>query len=650
MENELLSDEYLRQAFSAYDSKNYKLCLILLRNVVIKEAKSAALIADCAYEYWKIENDETTMEAAKSCEEKEEILHFVKESFSLLLSKSPHDKIKPYDYIRLTHIYLVEGSLDGALQIMKLASARGHLLNSLIIIQSWTILKRVGNQKDAESCLQYLSSSISMEPKSTSSVLLGSGDDKKALPCIEGSAFPLSYALLHCTIYIKRRMSTANSKVQREKDANLMKSMITEAYIIQNPERNSNDSFSDKMAWYNDPELWMEMAEYLATTPFLLLSEDSYWEAFIRQPISNKPLKRIVHSLQRYHRKERIPHLLAKAYEYNPWSLYTRKILSETEVQYATRALAASASAKVSLAWNELFRSHFKDATKVQAQVRSWIIRSQWPSRKARLLEIKAAFLASIDLATENAAKLVVRWQVTLLRKWRQAVVEILQFKNDTATKIETCWRRKRCMLLKERLFHRVRRANALYIVTCQNKFDMARLLIFRRWMLLFEERRKHKGAAILVAVIPFNTYRMRVKTGLKRVLPSIIARQRRDMRDAMSVWSQRYRARCRNHARITIRFFVRASFTRQERERQRLLMLEMERKVQQKTQELVVHRDFTPLLREMWATWRAELQKIYGRRRWLRAVRSLTTLLPMLHARKIARYVCLFVCIYVCM
>jgi hypothetical protein len=44
--------------------------------------------------------------------------------------------------------------------------------------------------------------------------------------------------------------------------------------------------------------------------------------------------------------------------------------------------------------------------------------------------------------------------------------------------------------------------------------------------------------------------------------------------------------------------------------------MLEMEQKLQQKTQEQVVNRDFTPLLREMWATWRSELQKIYDHRR----------------------------------
>eukprot|EP01035_Chromulina_nebulosa_P007764 gene7764-10490_t len=314
MENELLSDEYLRQAFAAYDSKNYKLCLILLRNVVIKDSKSAALIADCAYEYWKIGNDDYSVDASKISVEKEEILHFVKESFSLLLSKSPHDKIKPYDYIRLTHIYLSEGSLDGALKIMKLASARGYLLNSLVIIQSWTILKRVGNQKDAESCLQYLSSSISMEPKSTISVLVGSGDDSKALPCIEGSTFPLPYALLHCTNYLQRRIASASSKAQREKDANLMKSMITEAYIIQNPGKHANDSFSEKMAWYNDSALWMEMAQYLETTPFILLAEDSYWESFIRQPKSNKPIKMIVNSMERYNRKEKVPYLLAKAY------------------------------------------------------------------------------------------------------------------------------------------------------------------------------------------------------------------------------------------------------------------------------------------------------------------------------------------------
>lgn len=638
--DQALSDKYLAQATFAYESKNYKLCLILLRNVIFNDVKSTSLLVNCAYEYWKLGNDSMLSNQSNSAVEREENLQFVKESFSLLLSRSPHDKIRAFDYIRLTHIYLVEGGLDGALQILKLASARGHMLSSLIIIQSWTILKRIGSQKDADSCLQYLSSSIAMEPKSAPVIDTDFHDDVRPILCIGDSPLRISYAMLHCANFIKRKIATLTSKAAKEKEFNLMKSMVIEAYVLQTGDKTINDDIPANLRWYNDPKLWMDMGHDLEDTPFILLAEDSYWEAFLRDSSNDEPLKRIVFSMSKYRRTEKIPFLLAKAYEVNPWSLYARKVLADTEIKYAKEALSKSSSAKVSLPWNELFHSQHKDAIKVQAAIRQWIVKLHWPATVARQLARIAVFIAAMERATLNAAKLLKKFQVNVLREWRQTAVDIILFKNETATKIQTCWRRKSCMMLKDRTFHRVRRANALFIVTCQNKFDMERLLIFRRWFALFEERRKHKMATIIAKSIPLNSLRWTVKTAMKKLLPIIGKRKRRVIRAMMESWADRYQKRRKNHARITIRFFIRASFTRKERERQRLLLLQVEQQVQAKTQELVLNRDFTPLIREMWSKWRVALQKVYDHRKWLWALKTLQTILPMLHARKLARAV----------
>lgn len=633
------SDVYRKQAFAAFNEKNYKLCLILLRDVDLVDDASAALLADCAYEYWNMRGE---MESAEA--EQEELLKLVKDSFSILLANSPHEKVKAYDYIRLSHIYLVEGSLEGALKIVQLASARGHMLSSMIIIQSWSILKRVVSLKESESCLQYLSSSISMEPKAPAP-LVNQQSDTTHVFYIKGSSLPLFHVILHCANYLKRVAMAAQTRAAREKGMLAMKSMIAEAYVLHTHSTSLENDIPLLLQWFNDPQLWMEMGDQLFHTPFLLLAEDSYWEAFIRNPKSGKPLKKIVASMRKYHRAEKVPFLLAKAYDVNPWSLFVRTTLAAVEVQLAREAAANAARndgrpTSLKLPWNELFREQYVDACIVQASVRGWLVRRSWPGRRARLEEIKAAFLASIDLATENAARLLTRLQVKVLRQWREAVEDILAAKYDAATRVQTVWRRRCAHHLLRRMAARVRRANALFIVTCQNKYDMERLLIFRRWRTVFEEERKHRMAAVLVFILEKNAYRRRVRIGLKRIVPTARRRRLHVLRVRMAEWRDRFECRRRNHARITIRFFVRGSFTRRERERQRLLLLEAEQKVQTFTQELVVKRDFTPLLREMWARWWLELQKVYERKRRALAVRTLHRWLPILHHRKKARAV----------
>jgi len=630
------SKEYLKQAFSAFENKNYKLCLILLRDVNLDDSSSTTLLADCAYAYWK-EGSESYSEDAEAVNSKdrEDTLILVKDSFALLLGNGEHDKIKAFDYIRLSHIYLSEGSLDGALQILKLASARGYLLNSLIILQSWTILKRIGDVKDADSCLQYLSTSIALESKSTPS-LLNSSDEGSKYPLIGDSPLPLHVAMLHCANFVQRRASAAKTKAAREKELLVMKSMITEAYILYGHANGGEEAFEEVLRWFQAPGLWLEVGQQLEHTPFVLLAEDSYWEAFLRDPSSDEPLARIVRLLQRYRRSEQEPFVLARAYRHNPWSLLSRRLLAQRELQLAAQALALHREA--ALPWNELFRSHELCANKVQAHFRGWVVRSQWPARKARLLEIKALFLASIDLATLHAAALLVRLQGRVVTEWRAETVARILHRHVSATHMQRAARGRLARLLRARLLRRVRRANGLFVAVCQNTFDMSRLLALRRWRALYMDQLKHRYASMLAFVIERNAVRKQVRRALSKLLPVIHRRNARTTSELLRRWRERYEHRVRNHARITVRFFVRGSLTRRERERLRLQLLAVEEAVQAQNRRLELRRDPLVQVRVFWTAWRTQLARVRDIQHRQRAIGSLSRWLPILHARKRAR------------
>jgi hypothetical protein len=148
--------------------------MILLRHIKIQTNESLDILIAAAYEFWKslsplfaINNDnDSDVDKQLKVDEYNEVKKIVKEAYTTLLGGPLRNKVHAYEYCKLSHIYIAEGSLLGALQITQLASARGYLENTLIIMQSWSILTRVRtNQQEAFSAMLYLSSSIALDER-----------------------------------------------------------------------------------------------------------------------------------------------------------------------------------------------------------------------------------------------------------------------------------------------------------------------------------------------------------------------------------------------------------------------------------------------------------------------------------------------------
>ena len=48
-----LQDQYFKKATEAYENKDYKYCLILLRKLDLTDYKTVGLLVNCSYDYWK---------------------------------------------------------------------------------------------------------------------------------------------------------------------------------------------------------------------------------------------------------------------------------------------------------------------------------------------------------------------------------------------------------------------------------------------------------------------------------------------------------------------------------------------------------------------------------------------------------------------
>jgi hypothetical protein len=110
--SDIIQVEYLKKARSAYANQEFRLCLILLKKVIINETSISDLSVNCAYDLWKFDLSEDFKQTSEYADN----LQLVKESFTHLLSnhKKPLEGskqvsiIRAYDYIRLSHIYLSE--------------------------------------------------------------------------------------------------------------------------------------------------------------------------------------------------------------------------------------------------------------------------------------------------------------------------------------------------------------------------------------------------------------------------------------------------------------------------------------------------------------------------------------------------------------
>ena len=95
--------------------------MILLRHVKTQTNESLDILIECAYKFWKslsplfvTTNDNDSVSDKKlKVDEYYENNKIVKEAYTTLLGGPLRHKVHAYEYCKLSHIYIAEGSLLG---------------------------------------------------------------------------------------------------------------------------------------------------------------------------------------------------------------------------------------------------------------------------------------------------------------------------------------------------------------------------------------------------------------------------------------------------------------------------------------------------------------------------------------------------------
>jgi hypothetical protein len=247
--------------------------------------------------------------------------------------------------------------------------------------------------------------------------------------------------------------------------------IMSEAYFLETGDYTEDMSLN--LAWFNDSSNWLTMGTVLENTPFILLCEDSYWEAFTRSPLDVTAISRMVNSMLKSYRKNDVPALLAKAMDVNPWNFYCRDMLSSYEMELVSDPRQRQ--------WNNLFFSEHRTLSRIQAQMRGFIARRKWPVFRRRVMQIRDAFQSMISVADSRFEVAVANWKYTLYMRWRMYVYNWMWLKYNSSVKIQAWFRRIWCVYCYSWSKWRVQRANSMFIVAAQRSYDFNRIRPFRR-------------------------------------------------------------------------------------------------------------------------------------------------------------------------
>lgn len=660
-----LQGQYFLKAAEAYREKEYKYCLILLRKLDLNDYKTVSLLVNCSYDYWKatcfsmvasrsvsratsrpgsaipkVVNPQSIGQLMSAKEninaDFELVLTTIKESFTKLLANVKVVPIKQYDYIRLTHVYLVEGSLHGALQILQLASARGFLEDPLVILQSWSIMKRISNERDALGAMTFLVSTLVIEASqrkrtsnsrhggrikqdrpttgtmnttnkslfSTALMLIDSNNapvNNKQL-FVSESDLPLEYLYLHCAAFIHRQaIKCKGDSKAYNKHLGELAAVLSEGYFITH--QVINEDVQSLNAWFNDPSLWYDMAVKLDIhTPYVLLAQDSYWEAYVRSPLEELAIVAYVNSLIRNNCKKEVPELLAQAMEVCPWNLFVRNALYELDCELLTDPAERH--------WAEMFINDDKFAVMVQSTVRGWRLRSHWDTVYQRIFTRKEKYQSRKAMAIRKYLDIWRGHQYLVFRNWKIFVEEYKAQKLHCSSMIQAHWRGRMWRIWYAWYRQRIAMANFTYLIAYQKIRDVRRVERFQHWYNMHRQLVKRRSADIITNVLYMNGYSRVLRNGMDFLITVIRVKRKYMYRRIMHFWHQKMSEKRTSRARTTIRFFIRNVFARQgmaEKEEQMARVADI---INAKAN-VDFKKNNLPLLREKWGIWYRSYQRI---------------------------------------
>ena len=660
-----LKQHYIEKARSALVEKNYRLALLLIKKVPMDEQVVIAITVEAAYNAWLATPHDMHNEKFGKTTEQQEALAVVQGAFTALLAeKRAMHLVTAFDYVRLTHVYLAEGALLGALQILQLASARGHLENTLVVLQSLTILLRLDQDKQRRSIdnhIGFLLTDVTLEGRdNVQRVELCGGfpstewslstpspgvSQRIAEPrsvdlvMVQNSSLPLAFAYLRCACLIKRRAAAAAAAMNKDEQRSQMDlciNTVAEAYHLYTGRRPGRDmGFKELLAWFNDGHLFYEMAHYLETkTPFVLLAEDFYWEAFTRLPLCPEPIERLVHVMRstKRGRRELVKEMLSRAYQVTRWNMFVRQSLADIEKH---EALVGGKGYECVL--QPRFQDENDIAEVIQGVMRSYHMRHfLWPSIFARAKAKRDAWKEKVAVA--NRAWIIACQSSLrkLIRTWRDNAHDLHLLRKKSATLIQKNIRRKVSLLRYAKRVARTIRANGLFFTVAHLNYDLQRVRAFRVWEHCMRYSKFNNAATVLKRTFLANSQGAKLNEAVTRIISVIKVLRRGAQRRLWPHWRERYLNRLKKHARVSIRFFFRAQMIRKREAFAEALMLSKIERVEAMMS--VSTTWILPLKRKTMEIWKEErrLRRVASCREYV--ARALPRVVARLKAKRVVQ------------
>ncbi len=609
----LIEEQYIKKAKEAFEENSLKLCLVYLKKVTTWSTDLITLLVESAYRLWK-------NNVADDNGEENETIEIVRQAFTQLLSGTvPFHLIQAYDYIRLSHIYLAEGNLHGALEIVNLASSRGHLEDVLIVTQTWTIIKRIDGIKKREITdrINFLVTAVTLLAGTTKTRGLNE------VIYIDNSPMPLSYVYLHCTNHLynltKQRPKSVLQKNQRLQQYH---AMLIESYYLSYGIKETNLELISN--WFLDPETWYTMGKQLEDTPFICFIEDCYWEAYLRRPLDNKAIETQVNSMIKYKREKAIPFLLREAIMFMPWNVYSRKTL----ITYEEKAQSDPTLRE----WTNLFQSEILELSKIQAHVRGWYLRRHWENEiSIYWKELRAEFLRKMVLSYEYYDNAVLRYHQSLLKKWKIYIMNWKELKYKSSCLIQTNYRRHYCQVQYSYELQRMQYANSQYLSLLYLIRKQYRMNTLHHWYHIYNERKKNKAADIITAIFFLNGYNQLLVKGMTLITTLLRIHRYHERKRVFQYWLFRYHHRRKIRAMNTIRFFIRFIIRRQQDQKIENELKAIESIIAEKLQ-VEYERNRSYIVKPYWQQWRKAYLFLL---RYRKVLTSISTIQRKFYQRK---------------
>lgn len=590
------------------------------------------------------------------------VIDTVYEYFSLLLDEELSSLIIPYDFIRLSHIYIGEGLLNNAIVILNIASERGFMEDTLIVTQYWTLLKHLNMFSDSNSYMNYLTTSIVTEYEQRLH------NNNKEVLFVQNTSIQLSYIYLHVASHLAKS-ATINNRTNGQKSPKKSKTslnnnerfqiILTEAYDLYM--QKLPETFEIALNWFREPSLWYEIAEILVKTPFVLLAEESYWECYKRNPLDEKSLRKVVYLMEKMNRNKEIIPFITRAYHVKPWNLYCRELLLRNEEKKNSNtddngnSKSAYKTMKSTLSntigtktgfdnnenfddnskypWRELFKEQNRQIAKVQCLMRGAMNRIKWKEMRQVLMGLRGSFQAKVFMADFMYKRKLQTFISETFEDWRDYIEERKVYRKRCATKIQSLYRRHCCIYYYQLERYRMMQANMKYITICQQQYDFKRLRLLRKWEEIYLFSKRTRAADMLSKVMKVYGYSLVVTTATELFLSIIRIKRKYNRKRILLYWHERLEKRRLLHAKITIRFFIRDQMKRHEEKLKNEELKKLE--YQLELQSIKFERNNLPLYQKIWKVWREEYTKSMIHKKKIKLTKLLTIFFNRMKARQ---------------